>query len=131
MNKTQCLNRSSEKCDDKRKSGSITDYFSNLDLTNVDEKPDKTKITSSNLKNKSSSIEDIKKCAVPKKSDTGNHKLTEYFPIRRSDRKYKREIDYKRQKDLEQKVINETEDGLKVIFSCFNVYLFNCPKIKC
>lgn len=51
---------------------------------------------------------------VTSQIEATNHKVTEYFPIRRSERKYKKNIIEERQKDIESKIINEIEDGLKV-----------------
>ncbi|KAJ8681167.1 hypothetical protein QAD02_016954 [Eretmocerus hayati] len=45
---------------------------------------------------------------------TGNHKLTEYFPVRRSVRKCKRAVLEEKQRDLENKVLRGLESGLEV-----------------
>ena len=45
---------------------------------------------------------------------TANHKLTEYFPVRRSVRKCKKAVLEERQRDLENKVMCGVEDGLQV-----------------
>ncbi|XP_058804928.1 histone-lysine N-methyltransferase PR-Set7-like [Phymastichus coffea] len=43
-----------------------------------------------------------------------NHKLTEYFPVRRSIRKCKKVVLEEQQRDLENKVLCGAEDGLQV-----------------
>ncbi|XP_012288714.1 histone-lysine N-methyltransferase pr-set7 [Orussus abietinus] len=43
-----------------------------------------------------------------------NHKLTDYFPVRRSVRKCKKTVLEERQRDLEKKVLTQAEDGLEV-----------------
>lgn len=48
-----------------------------------------------------------------KKKDC-NHKLTEYFPIRRSVRKTKQAVLEEKQKSLEQFLRNNTDEGLKI-----------------
>ena len=50
---------------------------------------------------------------VPKAS--GNHKLTEYFPVRRSVRKTKRTVLEERQRDLEEAILSQREEGLEVV----------------
>ena len=43
-----------------------------------------------------------------------NHKLTEYFPVRRSVRKCKTTVLEEKQRDLENKILSGSEDGLEV-----------------
>ncbi|XP_071448595.1 histone-lysine N-methyltransferase Set8 isoform X2 [Hetaerina americana] len=43
-----------------------------------------------------------------------NHKLTEYFPVRRSERKPKRTLLEEQQRDLEEAVLSGKEEGLEV-----------------
>lgn len=43
-----------------------------------------------------------------------NHKLTDYFPVRRSVRKCKQTVLEEQQRDLENKVLCQVEDGLKI-----------------
>ncbi|XP_046385919.1 N-lysine methyltransferase KMT5A-A isoform X2 [Ischnura elegans] len=43
-----------------------------------------------------------------------NHKLTEYFPVRRSERKPKRTILEEQQRDLEEAVLSGKEEGIEV-----------------
>ncbi|KAL3856505.1 hypothetical protein ACJMK2_011255 [Sinanodonta woodiana] len=43
-----------------------------------------------------------------------NKLVTDYFPVRRSDRKCKSDVEKEKLKDLEQKILSEIEDGLKV-----------------
>lgn len=43
-----------------------------------------------------------------------NHKVTEYFPVRRSVRKCKKTVLEEKQRDLENKVVCQIEDGLEV-----------------
>jgi hypothetical protein len=45
---------------------------------------------------------------------TDNHKLTEYFPVRRSVRKCKKAVLEEKQRDLENKLLCGVEDGLQV-----------------
>lgn len=47
-----------------------------------------------------------------------NHKLTEYFPVRRSVRKTKKTVMEEKQKNLEECVLSQREEGLKVIIFC-------------
>ncbi|XP_018569294.1 histone-lysine N-methyltransferase pr-set7-like [Anoplophora glabripennis] len=49
-----------------------------------------------------------------KNADRGSHKLTEYFPVRRSARKTKKTVLEERQRDLEQALRNKVEEGLEV-----------------
>ena len=46
-----------------------------------------------------------------------NHKLTEYFPVRRSIRKTKRTVLEERQRSLEEAVLANREEGLEVMIS--------------
>ncbi|XP_070514527.1 histone-lysine N-methyltransferase set-1 isoform X2 [Cardiocondyla obscurior] len=51
----------------------------------------------------------------PKLPDTKtNHSITDYFPVRRSVRKSKKVVLEEKQRDLENKVLRQVEDGLKV-----------------
>lgn len=43
-----------------------------------------------------------------------NHKLTEYFPVRRSVRKTKKTVLEEKQKHLEEAVMAKQEEGLEV-----------------
>ncbi|KAK3589796.1 hypothetical protein CHS0354_015799 [Potamilus streckersoni] len=43
-----------------------------------------------------------------------NKLVTDYFPVRRSDRKCKSDVEKEKLKDLEQKILSKIEDGLKV-----------------
>ncbi|PSN38100.1 Histone-lysine N-methyltransferase pr-set7 [Blattella germanica] len=54
-----------------------------------------------------------KPTTVPKTS--GNHKLTEYFPVRRSVRKTKRTVLEERQRDLEEAILSQREEGIEVV----------------
>lgn len=47
---------------------------------------------------------------------TANHKLTEYFPVRRSVRKTSKCVMAEKMRDLERAVREQREDGLQVIF---------------
>lgn len=60
--------------------------------------------------------------SVVKKSED-NHKLTDYFPVRRSVRKTKRTVLEERQRILEEAVLAKREEGLEVSF-CI------CPFVK-
>ena len=53
-----------------------------------------------------------------------NHKLTEYFPVRRSVRKTKKTVLEEKQKNLEECVLSQREEGLKVIEYFFNQFFF-------
>lgn len=59
----------------------------------------------------------------PKNNVNRNHKVTEYFPVRRSVRKTKKTVLEETQKNLEECVLSQKEDGLKVIFE-FNIVVF-------
>jgi len=48
-------------------------------------------------------------------NSSANHKLTEYFPVRRSVRRTKRCVLEEKQRSIESNVLNAVEDGLKVI----------------
>ncbi|XP_058795826.1 N-lysine methyltransferase KMT5A-A-like isoform X2 [Phymastichus coffea] len=135
LNKSSCFTESSmkyDKCNKKNKSRvnkehvvspnhSITEYFSSLDLKesvkDIDEKSKKIEPNKDNLNSHSSlsSIESTKNSlSQAKRSNLRNHKLTEYFAIRRSDRKLKKDTDIEKQNDLEKKIMNEVEDGLEI-----------------
>lgn len=43
-----------------------------------------------------------------------NHSITDYFPVRRSVRKSKKVVLEEKQRDLENKVLCQVEDGLEV-----------------
>jgi histone-lysine N-methyltransferase SETD8 len=43
-----------------------------------------------------------------------NHKVTDYFPVRRSVRKTKKTVMEEKQRTLEQMLRNEVEEGLEV-----------------
>lgn len=43
-----------------------------------------------------------------------NHKLTDYFPVRRSVRKSKKAVLEEKQRDMENKVLYQVEEGLEV-----------------
>lgn len=58
-----------------------------------------------------------------------NHKVTEYFPVRRSVRRTKRCVLEEKQRSLESSVLNCVEDGLAV--SLYNsLFLRNVKKKK-
>lgn len=52
--------------------------------------------------------------AAPPPKVSGNHKLTEYFPVRRSVRKTKTTVLEEQQRDLEEAILSKREDGLEV-----------------
>lgn len=52
-----------------------------------------------------------------------NHKLTEYFTVRRSVRKPKTAILEEKQRNLEESVLSAKEDGLQVQFLLSNLHL--------
>jgi len=53
---------------------------------------------------------------VTKPSATkANHSITDYFPVRRSVRKSKKVVLEEKQRDLENKVLCQVEEGLEVI----------------
>ncbi|KAK6620596.1 Histone-lysine N-methyltransferase PR-Set7 [Polyplax serrata] len=51
----------------------------------------------------------------PKNNVHRNHKVTEYFPVRRSVRKTKKTVLEEKQKNLEECVLSQREEGLKVV----------------
>lgn len=53
--------------------------------------------------------------ATPPTKVSGNHKLTEYFPVRRSVRKTKTTVLEEQQRDLEEAILSQREDGLEVV----------------
>lgn len=55
----------------------------------------------------------------------GSHKLTDYFPVRRSVRKTKKEVLEEKQRDLEVAIREEREEGLEVRFH-FILLLITC-----
>lgn len=61
------------------------------------------------------------KLTAPKST---NHTITEYFPIRRSVRKSKKVVLEEKQRDLEDKVLRQVEEGLKVRI-CIIIYKHN------
>lgn len=59
----------------------------------------------------------------PVTSIESNHKLTEYFPVRRSERKTKRAVLEERQNSLEQAILSQKEEGLEVLlFTDYNIH---------
>jgi hypothetical protein len=54
---------------------------------------------------------------------SGNHKLTEYFPVRRSIRKTKRTVLEEQQRDLEEAILSQREDGLEVVCTLLFIHL--------
>lgn len=71
---------------------------------------------------KCSKIATIKQCKVNGVTNVANHKLTEYFPVRRSVRKTKKEVMEQKQKDLELAIEEQREDGLTVIWNFFPLH---------
>ena len=61
----------------------------------------------------------------PKNNLSRNHKVTEYFPIRRSVRKTKKTVLEEKQKNLEECVLSKREDGLKVGSICIIIIIFS------
>jgi hypothetical protein len=57
---------------------------------------------------------------------SGNHKLTEYFPVRRSVRKTKTTVLEEQQRDLEEAILSQKEDGLEVVCTQFVLCYLNC-----
>ena len=53
-----------------------------------------------------------------------NHKLTEYFAVRRSVRKPKTAILEEKQRNLEESVLSGKEDGLRVVPSIIIIFAF-------
>ena len=51
---------------------------------------------------------------VPTKDGLKSTQMTDFFPIRRSERKPKATLLYERQMDIERKILEGSEDGLKV-----------------
>lgn len=56
-----------------------------------------------------------KKPAKQSVADGGNKKITEFFTVRRSVRKTKKEVQAERMRTLEQAIIEEKEEGLEVL----------------
>lgn len=50
----------------------------------------------------------------PASADSTNHSITDYFPVRRSVRKSKKAVLEEKQRDLENKVLCQIEEGLEV-----------------
>jgi len=61
--------------------------------------------------------------ALPSKA-SGNHQLTEYFPVRRSIRKTKTTVLEEQQRDLEEAVLSQREEGLEVV--CTQLFIQIC-----
>jgi hypothetical protein len=57
--------------------------------------------------------------AAPPSKASGNHQLTEYFPVRRSVRKTKTIVLEEQQRDLEEAVLSQREEGLEVVCTQF------------
>ncbi|XP_039291196.1 histone-lysine N-methyltransferase PR-Set7-like [Nilaparvata lugens] len=64
-------------------------------------------ITSSGIKTLLPPLGESKKC-------NNNHKLTEYFPVRRSARRTKKVVLEEKQRHLEEAVVSKSEDGLEI-----------------
>ncbi|XP_011493824.1 PREDICTED: N-lysine methyltransferase SETD8-B-like [Ceratosolen solmsi marchali] len=69
------------------------------------------KQSSGNSKN---SGKNIKQDRNKTNSELTNHKVTDYFHVRRSERKYTKKVIDEKQIDLENKILNEIEDGLEI-----------------
>lgn len=65
-------------------------------------------------KTKTSAVSDTKSTVVNGTSNGSQPKLTEYFPVRRSERKTKKTVLEEIQKTLEDAVLMCKEDGLQV-----------------
>lgn len=50
----------------------------------------------------------------PVNATSTNHSITEYFPVRRSVRKCKKTVLEEKQRDIENKVVCQVEEGLEV-----------------
>lgn len=61
-----------------------------------------------------------KTASAPAATNGSQHKLTEYFPVRRSERKTKKTVLEERQRTLEEAVLMCKEEGLEVS-SCIKV----------
>lgn len=83
----------------------------------------RTKTRKTGARKKSSKIKKVSeggptgpKSSKPKKTkETPNHLLTEYFPVRRSERKTRKDLKKEQELELEQAVLAGREDGLKVV----------------
>ncbi|XP_064620990.1 N-lysine methyltransferase KMT5A-B-like [Lineus longissimus] len=51
----------------------------------------------------------------PKKEEAPSHQLTEYFQVRRSDRRLKTDFEKQKKEMLEEAILSGSEDGLKVV----------------
>lgn len=56
----------------------------------------------------------ISRSIDPLNAKSTNHKLTDYFPVRRSVRKSKKAVLEEKQRDMENKVLCQVEEGLEV-----------------
>lgn len=65
-------------------------------------------------KSKGSSVNETKTSNAATASNGSQHKLTEYFPVRRSVRKTKKTVMEEKQKSLEEAVLTCKEEGLRV-----------------
>lgn len=64
---------------------------------------------------KKTSNQPLRVHSLSKPLNTGaNHSITDYFPVRRSVRKSKKVVLEEKQRDLENKVLCQVEDGLEV-----------------
>lgn len=64
-------------------------------------------------------IEKTVKVEAKVKNGNANHKLTEYFPVRRSVRKTSKCVMAEKMRDLERAVREQREDGLQVLILLF------------
>lgn len=74
------------------------------------------------LKPPSPPVVEPKKPAKQPLADSGSKKITEFFTVRRSVRKTKKEVQAERMRTLEQAILEEKEEGLEVKFLI--TYLF-------
>lgn len=75
------------------------------------------------LESKTAGKKTLTRPLVQQKHITDNHKLTDYFPVRRSVRKCKKVVLEEKQRDLENKVLSGVEDGLQVRLAKFLLYV--------
>jgi len=63
---------------------------------------------------KTTSNQSGKHCVSKSSASKTNHSITDYFPVRRSVRKSKKVVLEEKQRDLENKVLCQVEEGLEV-----------------
>ncbi|XP_014217201.1 histone-lysine N-methyltransferase set-1 [Copidosoma floridanum] len=96
----------------------LCNNFSYLNVDDGLKKPQSIQQISKKKQSKNDQKPSVKKSSRLNKSksesDLSNHKITDYFQVRRSERKESKDIFYEKQQDLQNKIIKKVRDGLQI-----------------